>query len=123
MPLHTCGTALPYTYLSSRGCRVVHLKALIYQASMLHSSRLSFRHNLFAGLVNLSHIALKLLIDRCGDTLKHFVLQSSRISENVRCSAGLCGRFFQAFLCLFCEPAAAASAACSHVAMRARYRP
>jgi hypothetical protein len=52
------------------------------------------RHFLFAGLVNLSQIGLKLLIDRCGETLKHFVLQSSRISENVRCSAPLSSGLF-----------------------------
>ena len=38
---------------------------------------------MFAGLVDLSHIGLKLLVDRCSSSLKHFVLQSSRISENV----------------------------------------
>lgn len=35
-----------------------------------------------SGLVDLSHIGLKLLVDRCSSSLKHFVLQSSRISEN-----------------------------------------
>jgi hypothetical protein len=38
---------------------------------------------MFAGLADLSHIGLKLLVDRCSSSLKHFVLQSSRISENV----------------------------------------
>jgi hypothetical protein len=56
------------------------------------------RHALSLGLVNLSQIGIMLLIDRCGDTLKHFVLESSRISENVRCGAGCC----QALPCLIC---------------------
>ena len=33
--------------------------------------------------MNVSEMGLRLLIGRCGGTLKHFVLESSRISENV----------------------------------------
>ena len=42
----------------------------------------------FAGLVNLSQMGLMMLVRRCSGTLKHFVLESSMISENVSEGAG-----------------------------------
>ena len=35
------------------------------------------------GLVNLSQMGLSMLIKRCGSSLKHFVMESPKISEKV----------------------------------------